>query len=411
MAKHHNLGTVIAFEFIRTIKKPSFWAATLAFPLLFIVIFGVAFYSGKAGSDNSAKLAKEKFSIEYKDDSGIIQQPYALAFKAKPVTDKERAIADVKAGKLDAFFYYPKEINKKKIEIHGKDTGLFNNGKYSAVAEQMLSLSAEQKIGNSTLVSTAKGNTTSDVVVYKADGKKAAGWLAAVPPLIFLVLFYFAIAMLGNNLLNSTVEEKENRVTEMILTTLNPTDLIVGKLLATFLAGIIQATVLITPVIVAYFILGSDAHLANLPNLDVVKDLVIDPQTMIIGLLIFIGGMMLFTGTLVAVGAVMPTAKEAGQFFGIAIMMMFIPFYIIMLILSDPKAMVVQAFTFFPYTAPVTAMLRNAFGSLDTTSAAIVITMLLILGYIIIHAAVYLFRYGAMEYSNRLSFKRIFAKK
>jgi ABC-2 type transport system permease protein len=411
MAKHHNLGTVINFEFIRTVKKPSFWAATLAFPLLLIVIFGIAFYSGKASSDNSAKLAKEKFSIEYKDDSGIVQPAFATAFQAKNVTDKQQAIADVKSGKVDAFFYYPQDVATQKIEIYGKDAGLFNNGKYSAVAEQMLSLSAEQKIDSKQLVAIAKNKVASTVTTYKANGEVAAGWKAAIPPLIFLVLFYFTIAMLGNNLLNSTVEEKENRVTEMILTTLNPTDLIVGKLLATFLAGLLQAAVLLTPVIAAYLVLGSDAHLANLPNLDLIKGLVIDPQTMLIGALIFIGGLLLFTGTLVAVGAIMPTAKEAGQFFSIAIMMMFIPFYIIMLILSDPKAMVVQAFTFFPYTAPITAMLRNAFGSLDMTSAAIVISILLILGYIIIHLAVRLFRYGAMEYSRRLSLRTLFMKK
>lgn len=124
-----------------------------------------------------------------------------------------------------------------------------------------------------------------------------------------------------------------------------------------------------------------------------------------------IGGLMLFTGTLVAIGAVMPTAKEAGQYFGIAIILMFVPFYIIMLILSDPNAMVVQAFTFFPYTAPVTALLRNAFGSLNLVDAAIVISSLIVLGTIIILLAVRLFRYGAMQYDGRLSLKTLTLKK
>lgn len=82
-----------------------------------------------------------------------------------------------------------------------------------------------------------------------------------------------------------------------------------------------------------------------------------------------------------------------------------------MLILSDPSAFVVQAFTFFPYTAPVTALLRNAFGSLSVIDAAIVISMLIVLGTIIILLAVRLFRYGAMQYDGRLSLKALTPKK
>lgn len=411
MTKRHNLGTVIRFEYIRTIKKPSFWIATLAFPILIAAVVGIAFYSGKSSDENSNKLAKEKFSIEYQDESKVILPQIAKALDAKNVNNKQQAIKDVKSGKVDAFFYYPSDVSKQKVEIYGKDAGLFDNGKYSAVAKSMLSTSANTQIGSSQLVTIAKGDVDIDTTTYMENGDVSAGWFAAIPPLIFLVLFYFTIVMLGNNLLNSTVEEKENRVTEMILTTLNPTNLVVGKLIATFMAGITQAIVLFVPIIAAYVILGSDASVANLPDLDIIHKLVFDPVVMTVGALIFIGGMMLFTGTLVAVGAIMPTAKEAGQYFGIAIALMFIPFYILTLILSDPSALIVKIFTFFPFTAPVTALLRNSFGSLGPVEATIVIVELIVLGLFTIQAAVRLFRYGAMEYSDRLSFKTIIAKK
>lgn len=409
MASRHNLGTVISFEFWRTIKKPSFWIATLSFPIMLAVIFGIVFYSSKSSSDSSQKLAEERFSIEYKDDSGIILPVVAEKLEATTSDDRSASIERVKNGQLDAFFYYPEKLGEKNIEVYGKDSGLFDNGKYSAVAEQMLKTSAAATIGDPELIAVAQGAVSSDVTTYKDNGDVSAGWMAAIPPLLFLVLFYFTIAMLGNNLLNSTVEEKENRVTEMILTTLNPTVLIVGKLVATFLAGFVQAAVMITPAIIAYFALGADV--VNLPNAEVLSQLVIDPVAMIVGALLMIGGLMLFTGTLVAIGAIMPTAKEAGQYFGIAILLMFIPFYIFMLILSDPDALVVQLFTFFPYTSPVTALLRNAFGSLGTVDAAIIISILILLGTIIILLAVRLFRYGAMQYDSRLSFKLLGAKK
>ena len=96
MAKHHNLGTVIWFEFTRTIKKPSFWAATLSFPILLAAIFAIVFYSSKAGIDRQDELAEEKFSIVYQDDSGVIAPPIAEGFEAQPVDDKDAAIASAR---------------------------------------------------------------------------------------------------------------------------------------------------------------------------------------------------------------------------------------------------------------------------------------------------------------------------
>ena len=83
MANRYNLGTVISFEFWRTIKKPSFWAATLSFPILMCVIFGIVFYSNKTTQDNSDKLGKEKFSIVYQDDSKLIVPQIAEGVQAK----------------------------------------------------------------------------------------------------------------------------------------------------------------------------------------------------------------------------------------------------------------------------------------------------------------------------------------
>lgn len=407
MAKHHNLGTVIWFEFTRTIKKPSFWAATLSFPILVCILFAIVFYSSQQTQNNTDKLSKEKFSIVYKDDSGVVVPKIAEGMQAKRVDDKAKAIEDVRNQKVDAFFYYPKNASKNTTEVYGKDSGLFENGKYDAIAKQLLILSANSKINSNELVEITKGNIKTNVITYLKNGEKSAGWMAAIPPLLFLALFYMAIVMLGSNLLNSTVEEKENRVTEMILTTLNPTDLIVGKLLATFLAGIVQTLVILTPIVIAYLLLGSNSSAINLPDLGSINQLVIDPIRMLVGGLILVGGTLLFTGSLMALGAIMPTAKEASQWFSIVILAMFIPFYIISLILSDPNQLIVQIFTFFPFTSPVTAMLRNAFASLDSASSAVVITVLIVLGILIIRLAVHLFRYGAMQYDSKLSLKGI----
>src|SRR5665811_1892134 len=67
-----------------------------------------------------------------------------------------------------------------------------------------------------------------------------------------------SIVLLGNQMLTSTLEEKENRVTEMILTTLNPTTLIIGKVISLFMVGLMQMLIFALPVIIGYLFFRSN---------------------------------------------------------------------------------------------------------------------------------------------------------
>jgi ABC-2 type transport system permease protein len=97
----------------------------------------------------------------------------------------------------------------------------------------------------------------------------------------------------------------------------------------------------------------------------------------------------------------MPAAKEASQIFGIMMAVIFIPFYAVTLVVSDPHSFIVQIFTYFPYSAPVTAMLRNGFGLMSMTESITVIVELFVLGTIVLQIAVRLFRYGRIEYTRK----------
>jgi ABC-2 type transport system permease protein len=63
----------------------------------------------------------------------------------------------------------------------------------------------------------------------------------------------------------------------------------------------------------------------------------------------------------------MPTVREAGQLFGIVMALLFVPFYVVALVVSDSHSFIVQLFTYCPYSAPVTAMLRNGSGSMSAS--------------------------------------------
>ena len=374
-------------------------------PVAIAVVIGLNVVSNSSTTQSLNSQKNAKFSFSYVDASGHVDPLIAEAVGGKKATDSEKAITAVKSGELEAFFYFPKDPTTEAIRTYGRDGGIFNNGKYSAVAGQILKLSAQRALGDKALSSLATEKFKIQSATFK-DGKESGNMGDVIPPLLFLLIFYLVILLLGNQMLTSTQEEKENRVTEIILTTLNPTTLVIGKVISLFIIGITQMAVFTFPVVVGYVFFRKDLHL---PNFDL-SSLNFSPRPMAIGLLLLIAGFTLFTGTLVAVGAIMPTAKEAGQIFGVVVALLFIPFWIVSLVASNPGALIVQVFTYFPYSAPVTAMIRNGLGSLSNLQATIVIAELFILGVLVLRFAVRLFRYGSMEYTKRVPVLTIFRR-
>jgi len=396
----HNLFTVIGFEFFRTVKKRRFWITTLAVPAALAIVFGLVVVSNQSTSTTAAAQKNARFSFAYTDDSGLVTDTLVAAYGGTKTGDSARAIADVKAGGVDAYLVFPADPLTQPVQVYAADKGIFENGKYDAVAKQILVTAAQQRVGSPQLAALIRGDVTITSQTYR-DGKVFGGLNAVIPPILFLLIFYVSIILLGNQMLSSTLEEKENRVTEMILTTLNPTTLIIGKVISLFMVGLLQMLIFALPVIIGYLFFRSNL---NLPDVDL-SHLSLEPGSMVVGTFLLLGGFLLFTGTLVAVGAVMPTVKDASSIFGSLMALIFVPLYAVSLIVSDPQALIVQIFTYFPFSAPVTAMLRNSFGSLTPLESAIVIAELFTFGFIALRLAVYLFRYGSIEYSKKLSIR------
>ena len=402
----HNLRTVVDFEFSRTMKKRGFWIATLSIPVVMAIVFALIYLSNSSTAASADAQKTAAVSFTYTDDSGLVIPEIATAMGGTKAADPDQAVQDVKAGVTEAYFVYPAEPATEPVKVYGTDKGIFENGKYDAVAKQLLTASAQAAVGSPQLTAAASGDVTTESQTFK-DGQATGGFGSAIPPLMFLLIFYVSILLLSNQMLNSTLEEKENRVTEMILTTLNPTTLITGKVIALFMVGLVQILVFLAPIAVAYIFFRDKLAI---PDLDL-STISFEPGTMIVGALLLLGGFTVFTGVLVAIGAVMPTAKDAGTIFGPLMAMIFIPFYAISLIISDPRALIVQIFTYFPLSAPVTAMLRNAFGTLSPVESTIIIAGLFITGFLILRLAVHLFRYGSIQYSGKLSIASTFRKR
>jgi ABC-2 type transport system permease protein len=376
----------------------------VAFPIAIGLVFAIIYFSSQATKHASESTVNQKFSFVVTDDSGLVNKNLIKRYGATVSNNEQAEIKAVTDGKLDAYFYYPKDLTKDKIEIYAKEAGLFNDNRYEAVANAILQQSVVSKVSVQT-TAVLKDTVGFNSTIYK-NGVQFDGYKELIAPGVFLVLFYILIVTFGNQMLSSTTEEKENRVIEIILTTIKARTLIIGKILSLIILAFFQVVIILTPITIAYAYFH---NALSLPNLDL-NNIPLDFAHITVGAVIFALSFLMFTGLLVAIGAAVPSAKEANGFFGAVMILMFGPLYAVTLFISAPTSNIVRFLTFFPLTAPIPMMLRNAVGNLTISETITGIAILAVSATVILAVAIRLFQYGALEYTNRISLKRIFQK-
>ncbi len=241
------LGTVIRFEFVRAVRKPAFWIGTLALPVVIVVVSLLVGVGQAAGSDSVvSSAAASKVPFHYVDHSGLVSESVAKRWGGSPSDDPAADRAAVRAGTLDAFITFPSSPSTSAIRVEGADRGLFENGGYSTLAERVLEQSVAASVGDDEAVELLRTPPQTDLTTY-ADGRVAPGWLSIVPPFLYVAAFFGLVVLLATRMVTVVVEEKENRISEMILTTVTAGDLIRGKVVAMLLVGFVQVGVFIVP--------------------------------------------------------------------------------------------------------------------------------------------------------------------
>jgi len=172
-----------------------------------------------------------------------------------------------------------------------------------------------------------------------------------------------------------------------------------------FAIGFLQMLVFAIPIAVGYVFFRDKVNISDVD----LSALDFRAGPMIVGALLLLGSFSLFTATLVAIGAAMPTVKDAAPFFTGVVITLFLPLYALSLIITSSNAPIVQVFTLFPYTAPVTALVRNALGSLPLWMAVLDIVVLFSLAALVLQIAVGIFKYSSIEYGKKVSLKGAFA--
>ncbi|MBS7346574.1 MAG: ABC transporter permease [Candidatus Sacchiramonaceae bacterium] len=405
----HNLATVIKFEVVRTLKKPTFWISVLSMPLLFVAIGALGYFSQSQTQTKLEELSEKTINFQITDESKIISPAMieAMGGKITPASNKNTAIEDVKTGELDAYYFVPENLAQDTVEIYGANSGLMENAKYSSILNVMLKNSSIETVDENKIVALNSAFQTQEQI-YK-DGEIYNPVSEMIAPAIFLVVFYLVILLLSNQMLTSTTEEKENRVTEMILTSIKSKTLIIGKIISLIIIGLIQILILFIPTILGFLIAR---NYLNIPDITpILTSIKWELWPMLTGAIVLIAGFMMFTGLLVGIGAAVPTAKDANNFFSVVILFLMAPFFLISSFFAPTPDIAMQVLSIFPLTSPIALLLRNTFGTLSVFDGVLGVSILTISAIIAIYVAVRIFRYGTISYGARVSLKQVFPKK
>ena len=405
----HNLSTVVKFEIIRTLKKPSFWAMAILMPLMSIALVGISTWAGYNGNQMfEEKSDTDNLKVVLVDDSGLISKNPAAKELTKDVelqTDKESAINKVKKGEINLLYFVPEEIsNNSAIEVYTntENNSLFSN--YTNNIQGLLMSSAMVGLDQNQI--NVLFNQVSVQTHTYIDGEETNILGKMIVPIIGLVIFYILICLFGNRLVMSTLEEKENRISEMILTSTSATTLIVGKILSLVLLGFMQVLILIIPMVIFYFVAGG-IDMGGIGVGELLSNIEFNPAMIIYTVALLLASYVLFTGLCVMVGVLVPNAKDASGFTGVVIIMVIAPFLFFTAFLAPEPNFIVQFLSFFPFSAPVALSMRNAFGTLTTPEATLGLIIIIISAIIVIFLAIKLFRTsGAMAYESKINIRK-----
>jgi len=385
----NHLPLIIKREYLTKVKNKSFIVMTILSPMIMIGLIAVVAYLSQLNNNKSR-------TISVLDESGLVQDIFQNTENTSYTLLENISLEDAKSiveeNKTYGLIYIP---NNDSIEQ------LVNDIKFYSEEAPSLSLvtSLEGKLA-SKLRDIKLQQQGVDIEKLKASeirvnmaqesfiGEKTSK-VDSVVKLIFggaagYLLFMFII-IYGNMIMRSVIEEKTSRIIEIIISSVKPIQLMLGKIIGTSLAGITQFVIwiilggILMSIISAIF--GVDL-LQQTPQQDVIQQAMENPQVgveiqniltafynlpianlIIAFILFFIGGYLLYSSLYAAIGAAVDNETDTQQFMLPILMPLILAVYIgIFTVIEDPHGTVSTIFSFIPFTSPVVMLMRIPFG-------------------------------------------------
>lgn len=415
MKRTHNLTTVIKHEVRTVLKQPTFWLTILAMPALIAAVFALSYFSGRSAEQRTEEAAKEVQRVAVVDHSGIIRSDVTEQYQVEVLGNESRAIEEVREGELDGLFVYPTDIAEtRQAEVYtGPDdnAGVAGASGLRQLAAQLFTQSLLAPLGSDERIQLAQESINTTITTYKEDGSVSKGIAEYIVPGAFLVLFFIMMVLSLPYIVSGMADEKENRVMELLLTSVKPRVLMTGKLLAVAVIAVVQIALLLAlaaAVTFAAYRLGGDNFTVSFSF--GFSDIVFDPVRIAFGAGFLVLGYLFFAALAMGVSSLMPSAKEANGLIGPFIFASIIPIYLIGTLTAAPETIVSKIASFFPVSAPISMLVRNTVGTVGAAEALLGLLVLALSVLAALWLATVLFNRGALSYGTAPSILKIFAR-
>jgi ABC-2 type transport system permease protein len=343
---------IFKHEFLLAIRRPGFIILTLVVPVMALLGIGII----KLVSSLSDTPANEITVIGYVDEVGIFDSQTTEGFdRLVPFSSVEGAGEALARQEISEFIIIPSDYTSSGVI---KRYTLQKEPQTPPVTEvyikSFLTASLLKERVPSQIISLILSPINLEVSRITEQGeiaieKRNVGNI--IIPALFSLLLSLALMFGATSLISGLGEEKESRLIEVLFSSVSIRQLLLGKILALGIAGLLQVLVWL---ISAPLIL----NLASSSFGGFMSNIQLPANFLILGVIYFILGYLLFAVLSIGIGAISPSAREGSQLSMFYVMLGFVPLWFSSLLMAFPNSSIWVFLSIFPITAPVQTMLR-----------------------------------------------------
>ena len=386
---------VAAREYRVHLRRGSFLFAAFVAPLLTIGIMLVVTTLVGESFRNSAELKR----VGVVDEASIIL--IAKTDQFTPYTDMPAALAALNAGEIDGILRLPPDyLDQGGAEL---TTDASFEGEVSREFSAYLRSQLLPETTTLTSMERQRAIQIGDITIFTIDNEREQN-PGDMPSAIILTISFAMIWMLtvqvtSSYLMLSIVEEKSNRIMEILLTSLTAGELLRGKMLGLVALGFTQ--LLVWVLAIAFSSTVGNSVLSFLEGWQVPLDM------LIIASMFFILMFALISIVSATIGAVIGTVHESRQYAGIFSLVVWLPLFFLRQFLENPNSPIMEVLTLFPLTAPMTVNIRLGLGSIPSWQIVVSLSLLTLITLGAFWGGGRLFRWSLLRYGKRSNLREL----
>jgi ABC-2 type transport system permease protein len=403
---------IIQREYLTRVRKKSFIVMIFVVPLLILAMGGVIALVAK-NSDNLSTLQ----IVSVVDESKVFAGKFRDVSNIKFVTGHNDLNADKAESKKDeniSTLYIPADYGKKAgVQIFSKKK---SPGQLTDEIEKQMSNIAfdynmiQLHVDTAVIHSIKKTDISINTVEITDAGDKSSNLAANIAVGIACAIFiYISLFIYGGQVMRGVIEEKTSRIIEVIISSVKPFQLMLGKIIGVGLVGLTQFAAWIILSVISSKIAGHAFNSPQSPMAGIIATL----STIHFGFILtcfifyFLTGYLLYSALFAAVGSAVDSETETQQFmFPITLPLLFTYMLSVSVLFRAPDSALAVWLSIIPFTAPVAMMVRLPF---DPPGWQIAISMcMMVVGFLFTtYVAARIYRVGVLMYGKKASFKEL----